>query len=145
MVQAVLKIREEHPCWGKEKLANLLAEDGIKLSVSMTGRILGDLKDRGILKEPLRKPISAGKKARNRPYAIRKPKAYIARLPGDIVQVDTMDVRPLPGVIIKHFGARDVISKWHAIEASSGATASSTVRFIKSMTTRMPFPVKLYK
>ena len=141
-VQAVLKIREEHPCWGKEKLANLLAEDGIKLSVSMVGRILGYLKNRGVLKEPLRKPISVRKKTYSRPYAIRKPKAYIARLPGDIVQVDTMDVRPLPGVIIKHFGARDVISKWDVIEASSRATASSATRFIKSITTRMPFPVK---
>jgi putative transposase len=141
-VQAVLKIREEHPRWGKEKLTNLLEENGIKLSASMVGRILHYLKDRGVLKEPLRQFISARKRTCNRPYAIRKPKEYRAQLPGDIVQVDTMDVRPLPGVIIKHFSARDIVSRWDVVEASSNATAASATRFIKSINARMPFKVK---
>jgi putative transposase len=141
-VQAVLEIREEYPRWGKEKLANLLGENGIKVSVSMVGRILVYLKNRGVLKEPIRQHISARKKNCNRPYAIRKPKEYTAKFPGDIVQVDTMDVRPLPDVIIKHFSARDIISKWDVVEVSSRATASSASRFIQSIITRMPFPVK---
>ena len=66
----------------------------------------------------------------------------MAKLPGDIVQVDTMDVRPLPGVIIKHFSARDIVSKWDVVEVSSRATASSASHFIKSIIARMPFPVK---
>jgi putative transposase len=141
-IQAVLKIREEHPRWGKEKLANLLTENGIKVSASMVGRIMRYLKDRGVLKEPLRQSISVRKKTRNRPYATRKPKEYMARLPGDIVQVDTMDVRPLPGVIIKHFSARDIISRWDVVEASSSATATSASRFIAAIIARMPFRVK---
>ena len=141
-VQAVLALREEYPGWGKEKLAILLAERGINVSASMVGRILKHLKESGILKEPVRNHISAKKKLQNRPYAIRKPKEYLAQKPGDIIEVDTMDVRPLPGVNIKHFSARDVISRWDVIEASSRATASSAASFINSIIERMPFPVR---
>ena len=141
-VQAVLALREEYPNWGKEKLATLLAERGVKVSASMVGRIIRYLKERGVLREPVRHHISARKKSQNRPYAIRKPKEYTAETTGDIVQVDTMDVRPLPGVIIKHFTARDVVSRWDVVEASSQATAPAAARFITSITTRMPFKVK---
>lgn len=141
-VQAVLELREEYPRWGKEKLAKLLSRHGTEVSVSMVGRILKRLKERGILKEPIHNHISARKRLQKRPYAIRKPKEYEAKVPGDIVQVDTMDVRPLPGVIIKHFSARDIVSRWDVIEVSSRATASSAARFITAILTRMPFKVK---
>jgi hypothetical protein len=52
---------------------------------------------------------------RSRPYAIRKPKQYAVSRPGDLVQVDTLDVRPLPGVVFKQFTARDVVSRWDVI------------------------------
>jgi putative transposase len=140
--KAVLKIREEYPRWGKEKLAVLLKESGHSLSVSMVGRILKHLKESGVLRDPTNHYISARKQQRKRPYAIRKPKEYIAKEPGDIVEVDTLDVRPLPGVILKHFTARDVISKWDVIKASSRATSASAAAFISSILERMPFNVK---
>ena len=34
-----------------------------------------------------------------------------ARGPGDPVEVDTLDVRPSPGAVLKHFTARDVVSR----------------------------------
>jgi transposase InsO family protein len=141
-VSAVLALREEYPRWGKEKLAVLLKARAIPISSSMVGRILRYLKKRGVLREPICNHISVRKRMHHRPYAIRKPKDYIVREPGDLVQVDTMDVRPLPGVIIKHFTARDVICRWDVVEASRQATASSAKRFTKSITQRMPFPVK---
>src|SRR5574337_1362499 len=49
--QAVLDLRREYPRWGKDKLAVLLARKGFRLSTSMVGRILGDLKRRGVLVE----------------------------------------------------------------------------------------------
>ena len=73
---------------------------------SMVGRILHRLKERGVLREPIPNHISARKRPRKRPYAVRKPREYVAKKPGDIVEVDTLDVRPLPGVILKHFTAR---------------------------------------
>jgi len=77
-----------------------------------------------------------------RPYAIRKPKEYVARKPGDIVEVDTLDVRPLLGIILKHFTARDIISGWDVLEAHSRATSNTASGFIDVLLRRMPFPVK---
>lgn len=142
LIKAVLRLREEYPRWGKDKLVVLLHREGFNCSASMVGRILHRLKERGILKEPLPNHISARKRQMKRPYAIRKPKEYIARAPGDIVEVDTLDVRPLPGVILKHFTARDIISRWDVLEAHSRATSNTASGFIGVLLERMPFPIK---
>jgi transposase InsO family protein len=141
-VKAVQRLREEYPRWGKAKIARLLAEQGLTVSESMVGRIIKYLKDRGVLREPVPNYISARKRSLSRPYAVRKPKEYTAQVPGDIIQVDTMDVRPMPGVAFKHFAARDIVSRWDVFEASSQATAASAARFIDSIIGRMPFRVR---
>ena len=142
LVEAVLRLREDYPRWGKDKLVVLLHKRGFDCSASMVGRILHKLKERGILKEPLPNHISARKRQMKRPYAIRKPKEYMARRPGDIVEVDTLDVRPLPGVILKHFTARDVISRWDVLEAHSRSTPKTASGFIGVLLERMPFPIR---
>jgi len=108
----------------------------------MVGRILHKLKERGVLKEPVSNHLSARKRRWQRPYAIRKPKEYVARAPGDIVEVDTLDVRPLPGIILKHFTARDIISRWDVLEAHTRATSNTASGFIDVLLKRMPFPIK---
>ena len=108
----------------------------------MVGRILASLKARGALKEPPRNGISARKRQHARPYAIRKPREYQARHPGDLVEVDTLDVRPLPGVVLKHFTARDVVSRWDVLEVHTRATSSLAAHFLDSLQHRMPFPIK---
>ena len=113
---AVLHLREQYPRWGKDKLVVLLRERSWQVSTSMVGRILRRLKARGVLREPPRTGVSARKRLWRRPYAVRKPKEYQAQEPGDLVQVDTLDVRPLPGVVLKHFTARDVVSRWDVLE-----------------------------
>jgi transposase InsO family protein len=102
---------------------------------------LRHLKQRGELKEPKRRAISAKRKNR-RPYGVRKPRDYVAEKPGDLVQVDTLDVRPFPGVTLKQFTARDVISRWDVIEARRRATATTAKEFIETLEQRMPFKVK---
>jgi putative transposase len=73
--EAVLALRREYPRWGKDKLAVLLQRKNIPLSTSMVGRILSDLRRRGVLvefcssKESLRR-----RKMRGRPWARRKPR-----------------------------------------------------------------------
>ena len=62
LVEAVLKLREEYPRWGKDKLVVLLHREGFDCSASMVGRILHKLKERGILREPVPKQISARKR-----------------------------------------------------------------------------------
>ena len=140
--QGVLELREQRPRWGKDKLAVLLRKEGWQVSTSMVGRILTSLKARGVLREPPANGISARKRQRPRPYAVRKPKEYQAREPGDIVQVDTLDVRPLPGVVLKHFTARDVVSRWDVLEVHTRATATTARAFLDTLQARLPFPLK---
>jgi putative transposase len=140
--RAVLELRRRYPRWGKDKLQVLLRAKGRAVSTSMVGRILKRLKRRGLLVEPLRTTVSARKPMRPRPWAVRKPKDYIPRAPGDLVQVDTLDLRPLPGVVFKHFTARDVISRWDVLEVHSRATANTAAAFLDAIESRMPFKVR---
>ena len=142
LVQAVLTLRERHPGWGKDKLAVLLRRSGLVVSVSMVGRILTDLKRRGLLVEAPRRPVSLRKRRRKRPYARRKPRDYQVRLPGDLVQVDTLDLRPLPGVVLKQFTARDVVSRWDVLELFTSATATAAAGSLKAIKERFPFPIR---
>jgi len=143
LVAAVQRLREEYPRWGKDKLVILLQRQGFACSASTAARIPKKLKERGVLKEPLPNHISARKSQRQRPYAVRKPKDYVVREPGDIVEVDTLDVRPLPGVVLKHFTARDVISRWDVVEAHTRASSHTATAFMGTLLRRMPFPVKV--
>jgi len=142
LFQAVLKLREAYPRWGKDKLVILLKRKGFDCSDSTVGRILHKLKERGVLREPVSNHISARKRQLKRPYATRKPKDYMAKKPGDIVEVDTLDVRPLPGVTLKYFTARDIISRWDVLEAHSRANSNTASGFIDTLIKRMPFPIR---
>jgi putative transposase len=142
LAAAVLRLREAHPRWGKDKLAVLLGREGQQVSVSMVGRILTRLKREGRLPAPdLRDPWRAGR-SRRRPYAVRKPKTYLVQAPGDLVEVDTADVRPLPDRVYKHFSARDVISRWDVLDVRYRATAQTAAAFLDQLIARMPFPVR---
>lgn len=92
-LEAVLKLREENPRWGKNKLCELLHEQCVTVSASVVGRIIRHLKDRGVLKEPAPNYVSAGKQRRMRPYAQMKPKEYDARQGGDLIELDILDIR----------------------------------------------------
>jgi len=94
---AVRRLRARYPRWGKDKLHVLLRRAGRSLSVSMVGRILDRLRRTGELGEPRRRAISARKRSWRRPHAVRKPAGFVAARPGDLVQLDTLDIRPVPG------------------------------------------------
>jgi transposase InsO family protein len=138
----VLKLREQYPSWGKNKLVVLLRKGGFDTSASTVGRILFSLRKRGVLQDPPRQRISVRKKCRPRPYACRKPKNYLPTRPGELVEIDTMDIKPLPNVQLKHFSARDVVSKWDVVEVHRRATSTAARLFLETVTKRMPFPVK---
>jgi len=102
-------LRLQFPRWGKDKLVVLLRPQGEAVSTSMVGRILTRLKQRGRLVEAPRPAVPGSRRALClRPYAVRKPKQYAVSRPGDLAEVDTLDVHPLPGVVFKQFTARDV-------------------------------------
>lgn len=142
VVTRIQTLREQFPRWGREKLRVLLGREGIVLSAKTSDRVLARLKARGVLVEPPRRGISARTRLHPRSYAIRKPKDYPVALPGDLVQVDTLDVRPLPGVLLKHFTARDVIARWDVLAVYRRATATTAAHFLESLQQRMPFPIR---
>jgi putative transposase len=142
LVGAVRRLREKYPRWGKETLAVLLKREGYPGSASTVGRILRQLKSRGQLKEPPRGWVTVRKRRLRRWYARRKPREYAVQKAGDLVQVDTMDVRPLPGVVFKHFTARDMVSRWDVVQAHPRATGRAAAQFVDSLLARMPFRVR---
>jgi transposase len=113
---------------GKDKLCELLRDQGRQVSASMVGRILRWLKESGVLKEPVPNHISTRKRLRQRPFATRKPREYPIKETGDIVQLDTLDLRPLPGVLLKHFTAHDVVSKWNVMSVHRQANPPAADR-----------------
>lgn len=141
-ITLIQELRELYPRWGKEKLAILAGREGVKISVSTTGRILKYLKERGYLKETSIRRGFYTKNRPKRPYAIRKPKDYPVEKPGDLVQIDTLDIHPFPNIHLKHFTARDVISRWDVIETFPRASSLNAKTFLSTVINRMPFPVK---
>jgi putative transposase len=143
LAEKVLLLRLQFPRWGKDKLAVLLRRQKVSISVSMVGRILNQLQQQGRLVEPPRSGVPGSRRAlRPRPYAVRKPKQYAASEPGDLVEVDSLDVRPIPGVVFKQFTARDVVSRWDVIQAHPRATAQTAAQFLDTLQHRMPFPIR---
>jgi len=142
LVRAVRVLRERHPGWGKDKLAPMLQAAGWECATSKVGRIIAALKKQGALREaPLGDPWRVSR-PHKRPYAVRKPRDYTVGDPGDLVQVDTADIRPFPGVIRKHFTARDVFSRWDVLDVYFQATARTAAEFLEVLIARAPFTIR---
>ncbi len=142
-VEAVRDLRERYPRWGKDKLVVLLRRVGVRLSCSMVGRILARLRRNGALRKPAGRRISVRRRRWARPYAVRRPADHAIARPGDLVELDTLDVRP-PGVThaLKQFTARDVISRWDVVELRRNALARTAASVLDALAERMPFPVR---
>ena len=141
---AVLKLRLQNPRWGKDMLRPILKRDeGMDISVSMVGRILSRLRQQGrLLPANLDDPCIVSR-PQIRPYATRKPRDYLPRSPGDIVQVDSADVRwSGANHVYKHFSARDYISRWDVLGVYGRATAITARDFLDAVLSRTPFEVR---
>lgn len=103
------ELRQLYPCWGKNKLKVLLAREGLYASLFIIGRILKYLRRRNLLSNPALKHVFRAKRRSKRSFAIRKPREFEAKQPGDLVQIDTLNIHPFPGWHCKHFIARDVV------------------------------------
>jgi transposase InsO family protein len=142
LVSVIRSLREQYPRWGKEKITRLVWKQGYAVSVSTVGRTITRLKERGLLREPIPNFISAKKRYIKRSWAVRKPSELKAWNPGDIVEVDTMDVRPVPAVIRKQFTARDVISKWDTLRVYGSASSLRAATFLDALLSTSPFPIR---
>jgi len=144
VVARILALRQKYPRWGKDKLVVLLRREGMLLSTSTVGRVLKRLKDRGVLVEPLNVRLAkAARKRRWKPgYALRKPEGYRVEAPGNLVQVDTLQVRFRNSEIRHQFSSRDVISRWDCCRAYRKATSLTATAFLEYMEKKFPFPIR---
>ncbi len=138
---AVLALRQQYPRMGKGPLQILVRRQGIRLSASMIGRILHSLRRRRLLREP--HAVRVRQRRPVRPYATRVPKDKRQPTdPGALIQLDTMHLRPLPGVERRQFTAIDVVSRVAVVDVRATASAGTARAFLDELIARMPFPVQ---
>jgi putative transposase len=142
--ERIRELREEHPRWGRDKLAVLLKREGIELSGSTVGREMKRLKARGLLVEPenVRQAKLARKRRRKPRYATKKPRGYKVEAPGDLVQVDTLQVRLIPNEERFHFSAWDRLSKFTGMKVYRRQTSTAAADFLHHLKTKFPFRIK---
>ena len=139
--QAVRDLRQRYPRMGKMPLQVLLRRQGVRLSASMIGRLLGSLRRRGLLREP--HAVRVRQARPRRPYATRVPKDKRQPTePGALIQLDTMHLRPLPGVERRQFTAIDVVSRVAVVGVRATASAGTARSFLDDLIARMPVPVQ---
>jgi putative transposase len=139
----ILELRQKYPRWGKDKLVVLLRREGIRVSTSTVGRAMKRLKDRGVWVEPfnIRQAKEARKRRRKPRYAIRKPQGYRVTAPGDLVQVDTLQIRLQSDDRRWQFSSRDLISRWDVSRVYRHASSFAAALFLEYMERKFPFPV----
>jgi putative transposase len=145
LVKRIAELREEHPRWGKKKLWKLVDTEGWVTSVSTTGRTLTRLRSHGLLHEPAvvtARLAGYKRRSKKRPYAVPKPWQYPVNNPGDLVQVDTVHVYPVPGQRRYQFTAVDCKAKHTARIAATTITAKSAIRILDAIAERFPYPIK---
>lgn len=145
LLEAIKRLRDDFPMWGKAKLGPLLRLEGFAVSDSTVGRILAWLVEKGrIIPVPTlrRRPKAQRRSVPGRPHARRLPKGHKPLKPGEIVQIDTVFINPEPGKSIKHFTAYCPVAKWTVGKAVNRATARSARAFLDKVIADMPFTVK---
>lgn len=144
VVERILKLREQYPRWGKDKLTVLLRREAIEASASTVGRVINRLKAKGLLIEPVNTTLAKlARKRKWKPrYATRKPKGYKIRGPGDLVEVDTLRVSLLPDEVRFQFSARDVVIRFDGLRAYKSQTSSKAAHFLQYLRKKFPFEIK---
>lgn len=144
VVEKIRELREQYPRWGKRKLVVLLGREGIQVSASTVGRVMNRLKARGLLVEPVNiAQAKLARKRRRKPrYAVRKPKGYRVETPGDLVQIDTLQIRLIPNEIRYQFSARDVLAKYDGLRAYKSQTSLKAAHFLHYLRKKFPFKIK---
>lgn len=146
LVKRVKYWREKHPRWGKKKIWKKVKDEGFKTCISTVGRTLDRLRVKGQLNEPVivvsRLEGVRRRKSHKRPYATRKPWGYEVISPGDLVEVDTVHVYPVPGQRRYQFTACDCVAKHTARVAASTITARAASKVLDAIAERFPYPIK---
>jgi len=138
---AIVRERFFDPRLGKEKLAVLLKQDGVaNLSASTIGRMLADLKKRGVLPDP--RPLSFhGKTGRHHARTTKRRKKLRSKgHTGALVKADTI-VRFVDGTKRYILTALDVESKFAFAYAVTSHTSKPAAEFMRRFKEIAPVPL----
>ncbi len=146
VISFVLEQRKIHYRLGKKKLAKMIEDEyGIKYSESKLGRILGDLKKRGILPKYVKVSMYARSGAvHERTTQKRKKqriKDYRPEKAGDLIQIDTV-VKFINGVKRYVHTAIDVESDFTFALAYTTLSSKTSTDFMKRLIDVVPFDIK---
>ena len=137
-VQRIQAIREQYPRWGREKLRVLLEREGIYLSGKSIDRVIGRLKRRGVLREPLRsRKVATLQRGR-----LRRPADLVVDRPGALVQLDSKQVGLGGGKAVFQFGAVDCFTRKRVVVLGSRLTSAQGAAFLQRVVAEFPFPVE---
>ena len=134
----IIRERETHPRLGKKKLRVLLEEAGFKLSESYVGRVVGDLKTRGLLSEH-RKLSFQGKTGNLTETPVFKRKKLRRRIKRGM-ELDTI-VRFMDGIKRYILTAIDVERKFAFAGAYTSHSSASAADFLRRVLEVCPFPI----
>jgi transposase InsO family protein len=139
-------LREQYPRWGDRKLAVLLRRERIVIPHATIGRVLARLRAKGQLMEPPIVRAALTKRRRRaglkRRYARRMPWYFVARRPGDLIQLDMTPITLFPGCQRVHMTARDVVSRTDVVAAYSQHNSATAEHFLPYELPRMGFPIR---
>jgi transposase InsO family protein len=134
--EAVERLRLQRPC-GKEKLAVLLAREGIVVSASTVGRVLRELMTRGRIQRLGWRPQRSWRARPARPHARRQRPFERAQQPGELIQIDTLhEYSHLRARY--HFSAVDPTRKFAHARLYDRASSRSAEGFLRECLERWP-------
>ena len=101
--------------------------------VEVVERVMKRLRARGVLVEPENVRLAKLTRRRRRKprYAIRMPRGYPVKAPGDLVQVDTLKLALMSNHVRYQFSARDVVSRWDAARSFRRQTSFAAALFLE--------------
>lgn len=139
-------LREQYPRWGDRKLAVLLRRERIVIAHATIGRVLARLRAKGQLMEPpiVRAALTTRRRRAGlkRRYARRMPWYFVARRPGDLIQLDMTPITLFPGCQRVHMTARDVVSRTDVVAAYNQHNSAAAEHFLRHELPRMGFPIR---
>lgn len=138
----VERLRLTHPC-GKDKLAILLAREGIQVSASTVGRVLTELRSRGVI-TAIGSARRAGKRRRlgaYRRHARRKRRDEKATRPGMLVQIDTLHEYSHTLRKRMHFSAIDPVTRYAHAHVGLSGSSTAAAAFLKECLDTWPHPI----
>ena len=138
LVDRIIALRTDHHRIGKKKLAVLLSVEGFHVSESYCGRVLADIKRRGLLPQHKRLSVS-GKTGRliEKTYMQRKK---IRRQVKRGMEVDTI-VRFIDGTKRYILTAVDVERKFTFAGAYTSHSSAAAADFLQKLIEVAPFPI----